>query len=104
MATESVPIPSSSNIELPVELVQTNNNDSKLIKSPMVGIFYESEAPGSDPFVSVGSKFNRGDVLCIIEAMKMMNEIVAEQDGEIAEILASNGSLIEYNQPIFRLK
>ncbi|MFA0815900.1 MAG: acetyl-CoA carboxylase biotin carboxyl carrier protein [Anaerofustis sp.] len=87
----------------PDETLLTVGED-KLIKSPMVGIFYASEAPDANPFVSVGSKFKKGDVLCIIEAMKMMNEIVAEEDGELVEVLVDNGELVEYNQPIFKLK
>ncbi len=83
---------------------EVNQTTDHLIQSPMVGIFYASESPDADSFVSIGSKFKKGDVLCIIEAMKMMNEIIAEEDGEIAEILVGNGELVEYNQPIFRLK
>ena len=70
----------------------------------MVGVFYAAPSPDSEPFIKIGDKIKKGDVLCIIEAMKMMNEIIAEEDGEIAEILVGNGELVEYNQPIFRLK
>lgn len=95
-----LPQPKSS-LEINREVNKTTDN---LIQSPMVGIFYASESPEADSFVSVGSKFKKGDVLCIIEAMKMMNEIIAEEDGEIAEVLVGNGELVEYNQPLFRLK
>lgn len=74
------------------------------IKSPMVGVFYASSSPESDPFVTVGQRVKKGDVLCIIEAMKLMNEITAEVEGEITEICAQNGQIIEYGQPLFRIK
>ena len=76
----------------------------KEIKSPMVGVFYASASPESDPFVTVGQRVKKGDVLCIIEAMKLMNEITAELEGEIIEICAQNGQIIEYGQPLFRVK
>lgn len=72
-----------------------------LIRSPFVGTFYASPSPDSDPFVKVGHKVKKGDVLCIVEAMKLMNEIEAETDGIIAEVLVQNGQPVEYNQPIF---
>ena len=73
------------------------------IKSPIVGVFYASPSPESDPFVSIGSKIKKGDVLCIIEAMKLMNEITAEVDGEIADICVRNGDIAEYGQVLFKV-
>lgn len=73
------------------------------IKSPMVGVFYTAASPEEAPFVSVGTKVKQGDVICIVEAMKLMNEIVAERDGEIVEICASNGEIVEYGQLLFRM-
>lgn len=73
----------------------------KVVRSPFVGTFYEAPSPGAVPFVKVGQRVKKGDVLCIIEAMKIMNEIEAEQDGVIKEILVSNGSPVEYDQPLF---
>lgn len=73
------------------------------IKSPMVGVFYAASSPEEPPFVSVGTKVKQGDVICIVEAMKLMNEIVAERDGEIMEICASNGEIVEYGQLLFRM-
>lgn len=73
------------------------------IKSPMVGVFYTAASPEEAPFVSVGSRVKQGDVICIVEAMKLMNEIVAERDGEIVEICASNGEIVEYGQLLFRM-
>ena len=74
------------------------------IKSPMVGVFYAAPAPGEKPYVQVGDQIKKGDVLCIIEAMKLMNEITAERDGEIARICVEDGNLVEYGQPLFILK
>ncbi len=73
------------------------------VKSPMVGIFYASPSPDAEPFVKVGSKVKKGDTLCIIEAMKLMNDVMAEEDGEIVEICAENGSLVEFGQILFKL-
>ncbi|MDF2615224.1 MAG: acetyl-CoA carboxylase, biotin carboxyl carrier protein [Clostridia bacterium] len=78
--------------------------EKKHITSPMVGTFYASSTPGGTPFVSVGSKVKKGDVICIIEAMKLMNEVEAEVDGEIAEVLVHNEEMVEYAQPLFVIK
>jgi acetyl-CoA carboxylase biotin carboxyl carrier protein len=74
------------------------------VTSPMVGVFFESDSPGSVPYVKVGNRVKKGDVLCIIEAMKIMNEITAERDGEVIDICAENGQLVEYGQCLFRMK
>lgn len=75
-----------------------------LIKSPMVGTFYRASSPESPAFVDVGSKVTADSVVCIIEAMKVMNEIQAELGGTITEILAENGDAVEYGQPLFKVK
>lgn len=75
----------------------------KTIDSPMVGVFYAAPNPDSAAFVSAGQKVKKGDVVCIIEAMKIMNEITAEESGTIAEVLVNNGDVVEYGQPLFRL-
>lgn len=72
-------------------------------KSNMVGVFYSSPSPDAEPFVKIGDKVKKGDVLCIIEAMKLMNEYVAPQDGEIVDICAENGQLVEFGQCLFKL-
>jgi len=72
-----------------------------LVKSPMVGTFYRASSPGSKPFVEVGQSVNEGDTLCIIEAMKLMNEIEADASGVIKAILVDNGEPVEYGQPLF---
>ena len=79
-------------------------DDGKTISAPIVGVFYAAPSPESEPYVHVGQKVKKGDVVCIIEAMKCMNEIQAEEDGEIAAVLATNGELVEYNQPLFAIK
>lgn len=71
------------------------------VKSPMVGTFYRAATPGSKPFAEVGSKVQAGDTLCIIEAMKMMNQIEADKAGTVAAILVENGQPVEYEQPLF---
>lgn len=71
------------------------------VKSPMVGTFYRSSSPDADSYVEVGSIIQKGDVLCIVEAMKLMNEVKAEFGGKIVEILVENAEAVEYGQPIF---
>ena len=75
--------------------------DGYVVKSPMVGTFYRSAQPGSDPFVSVGSAVTEGDTLCIIEAMKLLNEIECDKTGTIKAVLVENGQPVEYGQPLF---
>ncbi|WP_022978831.1 acetyl-CoA carboxylase biotin carboxyl carrier protein [Ideonella sp. B508-1] len=72
-----------------------------VVKSPMVGTFYASSTPGGKPFVEVGSSIKSGDALCIIEAMKIMNEIEAEVTGTVREVLVENGQAVEFGQPLF---
>ena len=75
--------------------------EGHVVKSPMVGTFYRSSAPGSKPFVEVGSPIKSGETVCIIEAMKLLNEIEADSDGVIKAILVENGQPVEYGQPLF---
>ena len=77
--------------------------EGTLVLSPTVGVFYSAPSPDSRAFVEVGDQVKKGDTLCIIEAMKLMNEIPAEVDGTIAEICVGNGQVVEYNQPLFRI-
>lgn len=78
--------------------------EGSVIESPMVGVFYSAPSPDSEPYVTVGSHVNKGDVLCLIEAMKLMNEVNAEKSGEIVEVCVENGQVVEYGQPLFRIK
>ncbi|MDD5796308.1 MAG: acetyl-CoA carboxylase biotin carboxyl carrier protein [Oscillospiraceae bacterium] len=82
---------------------QPEQTAANTIKAPMVGVFYAAASPESSPFVTVGQKVNKGDVVCIIEAMKLMNEITADQSGTIAEIYVNNGDIVEYGQPLFKI-
>lgn len=79
-------------------------NEGKTINSPIVGVFYAAPSPESNPYVSVGQKIAKGDTICIVEAMKCMNEIQSELDGEVTEVLVKDGDLVEYGQPLFRVK
>ena len=78
--------------------------DLTVVKSPIVGTFYEAPSPGAPPFVKVGDSVQEGQVLCIIEAMKLMNEIEAEVAGEIAKIFVPNASPVEYGMPLFGIR
>lgn len=78
--------------------------DANIIKSPMVGTYYSSSAPGMGQFVEIGSKVEAGDILCIIEAMKVMNEITSEFSGKVTEIYVKNGDILEYGQPIMSIE
>ena len=75
--------------------------EDKVIKSPMVGTFYRASNPGAKPLADVGTAVKKGQALCIIEAMKIMNEIESEFDGTITKVLAENGQAVEYGQPLF---
>ena len=78
--------------------------DGKIIRSPMVGTFYNAPAPDADPFVKLGDDIKAGDTVCIIEAMKMFNRIEADFGGKIVEILVENGQPVEYDEPLFVVK
>lgn len=78
-------------------------NRAREIKSPMVGVFYAAPSPDAKPFVEVGSRVKKGDVVCIVEAMKLMNEIAAEFDGEVVDICVHNGDVVEFGQTLFKL-
>ena len=75
--------------------------EGHVVKSPMVGTFYRSSSPGAQPFVEVGDEVKKGQTICIIEAMKLMNEIEADKDGVIKAALAENGQPVEYGEPLF---
>ncbi|NLO89647.1 MAG: acetyl-CoA carboxylase biotin carboxyl carrier protein [Clostridia bacterium] len=84
--------------------VVAEDEDIVVVEAPMVGTFYRAPAPDADPFVEVGSKVKKGQTLCIIEAMKLFNEIETEVDGEVVEILVENEAPVEYGQPLFKIK
>lgn len=80
------------------------DEDLIVVESPIVGTYYESPSPDAAPFVSVGAKVRKGQVLCIVEAMKLMNEIESEVDAEVVEIVAANGQPVEYGESLFKLR
>ena len=79
----------------------SSNEEGNIVKSPMVGTFYLKPSPTSNPYVEVGQEVKKGDVLCIIEAMKLMNEIESEYNGKISKILVNDGEAVEYGKPLF---
>ncbi len=83
---------------------QTEQEEGNIVKSPMVGTFYIKPSPTSDPYVEVGKDIKQGDTLCIIEAMKLMNEIESEFSGKVSDILVKDGEPVEYGTPLFRIK
>jgi acetyl-CoA carboxylase biotin carboxyl carrier protein len=98
------PIPVPASISSPGAPPAAEDPDIVYVKSPMVGTFYRSPSPESKPFVDIGSKIEDNSLVCIIEAMKIMNEIQAEVKGTVVEILAENGQPVEYGQRLFKLK
>ena len=86
------------------QVAPPGRSDLTEITSPMVGTFYRAAAPGEDPFVELGSKINVGQTICILEAMKLMNEIESEFNAEIVEILVENGTPVEFGQVLMRVK
>ncbi len=86
------------------ETAASEDQDLQMIPSPIVGTFYRSASPNSDPFVKIGSRVEPDSVVCIIEAMKLMNEIQAETSGEVVKIYVENGQPVEYGQPLFGIK
>ena len=93
----------SAAVSVPEEDPGMDFNNVKLVTSPVVGVFYAAPSPDREPFVSVGSRVHEGDTLCIIEAMKLMNEITAECDGEIVDVCAVNGDVVEFGQTLFKI-
>ena len=86
------------------EQEETKNENVKVVTSPMVGTFYSKPSPKQDPYVEVGTQVEVGDTLCIIEAMKLMNEIESEYTGKIIKILAEDGKTVEYGTPLFEIE
>tara|TARA_B100000929_G_scaffold246955_1_gene205535 strand:- start:658 stop:1116 length:459 start_codon:yes stop_codon:yes gene_type:complete len=102
----SVPsVDSSSSVKTQLSTTESSSDDysdeGEVVTAPMVGIFYTSPAPDQSPFVNKGQNIKTGDVLCIIEAMKIMNQIEADIDGKLIRVLVENGDPVEYGQPLF---
>ncbi|MFY9731238.1 MAG: acetyl-CoA carboxylase biotin carboxyl carrier protein [Candidatus Acidiferrales bacterium] len=102
-SAHAAPTPASASAHAPAAGAPAAE-DLHVIKSPIVGTFYSSASPGADPFVSVGAQVTSGQVLCIIEAMKLMNEIESDVAGEIVRIFAENGQPVEYGEPLFGIR
>lgn len=101
--TAPAPVPAAPVAQpaAPAAAVTANTPSGTQVTSPMVGTFYRAPSPGADPFVEVGTQVKKGDTLCIIEAMKLLNEIEAEVSGTVKEILVDNASPVEFGQPLF---
>ncbi|MBE7942689.1 MULTISPECIES: acetyl-CoA carboxylase biotin carboxyl carrier protein [Ramlibacter] len=97
VAQAAVAAPAGAPVAPPAEAAPTGH----VVKSPMVGTFYRASSPGAKSFVEIGSQVKEGDTICIIEAMKILNEIEADKSGTVAQILCENGQAVEYGQPLF---
>ncbi len=102
-ATQTLDTPPALKINEKVSSATNTSIEGHIIKSPMVGTFYRSSAPGEKVFVEEGQQVSNGDILCIIEAMKMMNQIKADKAGVIGEILAKDGEPVEFDQPMITI-
>ena len=100
-AAAPAPAPPPASAAPPAEAEPGSGATEALVRAPIVGTFYESPAPDADPFVRVGDRVEVGQTLCIVEAMKLMNEIPAEEAGTIKQILVQNAEPVEYDQPLF---
>jgi acetyl-CoA carboxylase biotin carboxyl carrier protein len=103
-AVAGAPAPPATSAGPAQERREEPESGGHLVKAPMVGIFYQSSAPGKPPFVEIGQAVRKGDVLCIIEAMKLMNQIETDVSGVVARILVENGDPVEYGQPLFEIR
>ena len=104
IAQNQEPVVSEVNNTIVEPSNKTSDENYKEIKSPMVGTFYSKSSPTAKPFVKVGDKVRKGDVVCIVEAMKLMNEIESEFDGEIVEICKNDEDMCEYGDCLFKVK
>ena len=104
VAASPAPAPAPAPAAAPVEAPAPAARDENLVTAPMVGTFYASPAPGAKSFVEVGQEVRVGQVLCIIEAMKMMNQIESERAGKVVAVLAKNGEPVEFGPPLFAIE
>lgn len=103
LKVENANLLQKENINTQTNQEQNTKMEGKIVKAPMVGTFYLKPAPTSAPYVEIGKEVKKGDTLCIIEAMKLMNEIESEYDGKIVEILVKDGEAVEYGKPLFKI-
>ncbi|MDH4051013.1 MAG: acetyl-CoA carboxylase biotin carboxyl carrier protein [Rubrivivax sp.] len=99
--TAPAPVVAAAAPPVPVAEVPPADEPGHVVKSPMVGTFYRSSSPGGKPFVELGSEIKEGEPICIIEAMKIMNEIEADCGGKVTRIMCENGQAVEFGQPLF---
>jgi acetyl-CoA carboxylase biotin carboxyl carrier protein len=105
MAPVSAPVASAAPAVTPADAaIAAAPTSAKVVKSPMVGTFYRSASPGAKPFVEVGSAVKAGDTVCIVEAMKILNEIESDLTGTITKICCENGQAVEFGQPLFEVE
>lgn len=97
-------IPQSTDNQTPVSAAEQTKSNLREIKSPIVGTFYRAPAPDADPYIQIGDMVSPGSVLCIVEAMKLMNEIESDISGKVVKILVENATPVEYNQPLFLIE
>lgn len=100
---QNIPIVENNTIENQIE-ENTNEKKGNIIKSPMVGIFYLKPSPTAEPYIEIGKEVKKGDVLCIIEAMKLMNELESEYTGKVTEVFVKDGEAVEYGTPLLRIE
>ena len=100
-AAPAAPTPGNAGAQPPAP---DPDDGTTAVTAPMVGVFYAAPSPGAEPFVRAGSKVHKGDTLCVIEAMKLMNEVTAERDGEVAEVCATDGELVEFGCCLMRIR
>ncbi|HEU4493987.1 MAG TPA: acetyl-CoA carboxylase biotin carboxyl carrier protein [Rubrobacteraceae bacterium] len=106
-ARPEAPVPSQPAVAAPEsdeEPPSPERDGLHAVRSPLVGTFYRAPAPGEEPYVEVGDRVRAGEILCIVEAMKLMNEIAADVSGEVVEVLTENAAGVEYDQPLFYLR
>jgi acetyl-CoA carboxylase biotin carboxyl carrier protein len=103
VAYVTAPLPQTGEAAVPAEPSAPPEAEAHVVKSPMVGTFYRSSAPDAKPFVEIGQAIKAGETVCIIEAMKLLNEIESDRDGVIKEILVENGQPVEFGQPLFAI-
>ena len=101
VAAQTLGAPGAPNAATELAVAVPEEPAGRVVKSPMVGTFYRSASPGAKPFVELGSSIKEGEPVCIIEAMKIMNEIEADTSGKITRILCENGQAVEFGQPLF---
>ena len=101
----NAPVSAAAPVAVPAEpmAAQQEVADGISVTTPMVGLFYAAPAENAEPYVALGDRVKKGQTLCIVEAMKLMNEITAEFDGEVVDVCVHNGDVVEYGQPLFKL-